>query len=553
MNSKKRLMHSVVACMLLCAPAVHAQQHVFVPPFDFPPTFSGNFGELRANHFHGGLDFKTGGAIGKPVRALADGYLSRIRVNHGSGYVLNVVFDNGYTAIYRHLSAFTGDVARRVEDLQYETESWEVDLEPRPDEYRVKAGQVIALSGNTGYSFGPHLHLDLIDTATDENVDPLPFFAHRVKDHVAPKATGLMLFPQPGRGVVNGLARSQTFAVHPDRVITAWGEIGAGIRAYDYMDGVHNRYGVHTVVLQVDGEEVFRSVVDRFAYSEHRYINSWTEGPYMKSFIAPGNRLRMLHAANGRRGLVTIDQERPYHFHYTLSDALGNTSHVRFTVQGRRSPLPQLPQREKYHFRWNRVNYLQEPGLDLLVPRGTLYDDVCLDYALQTDPHGIAHRYQLHPRPVYLHDYADLSIAPRRYPVADSTKYYLASVDRQGRLHSLGGRMQNGRLCARVRQLGTFTVAVDTVPPELTPVSPQQWGRQRRIVIRAKDTATGIHTYRGTIDGAYALFGIPNAVSGQLECRLSDRQLQKGQTHLLQLSVTDGCGNTTTEQFTFYY
>ena len=101
------------------------------------------------------------------------------------------------------------------------------------------------------------------------------------------------------------------------------------------MDGVGNRYGVHTVILEVDGEEVFRSVVDRFAYEENRYINSWTHGQYMKSFIEPGNRLRMLHASNGNRGLVEINEERPYRFVYTLSDALGNTSKSVSPYKGR--------------------------------------------------------------------------------------------------------------------------------------------------------------------------------------------------------------------------
>lgn len=280
----------------------------FIPPFDFPITFSGNFGEIRANHFHGGLDFKTGGTIGKPVRALADGYISRIRVTHGSGYVLDVAYDNGYSTINRHLSAFVGDVARRVEDLQYEKESWEVEITPEPDEYPVKAGQIIALSGNTGYSFGPHLHLDMIETATDEYIDPLPFFMNKVKDKTAPRAEGIMLFPQPGKGVVEGKQTRRAFPAHPTKPITAWGLIGAGIRAYDYMDGVQNKYGVKTVILEVDGEEVFRSTVDRFAYEENRYINSWTHGQYMKSFYRAGQPSS--HAAGIQRQSRTGGNQR---------------------------------------------------------------------------------------------------------------------------------------------------------------------------------------------------------------------------------------------------
>ena len=351
----------------------------FTPPFDFPITFSGNFGEIRANHFHGGLDFKTGGTIGKPVRALADGYISRIRVTHGSGYVLDVAYDNGYSTINRHLSAFVGDVARRVEDLQYEKESWEVEITPEPDEYPVKAGQIIALSGNTGYSFGPHLHLDMIETATDEYIDPLPFFMDKVKDKTAPRAEGIMLFPQPGKGVVEGKQTRRAFPAHPTKPIIAWGLIGAGIRAYDYMDGVQNKYGVKAVILEVDGEEVFRSTVDRFAYEENRYINSWTHGQYMKSFIEPGNRLRMLQASNGNRGLVDINEERPYRFVYTLRDALGNISKVRFTVQGQKTIIAPVEHREKYALKWDKVNYLQEPGLSLVIPRGMLYDDAYLN------------------------------------------------------------------------------------------------------------------------------------------------------------------------------
>ena len=525
----------------------------FIPPFDFPITFSGNFGEIRANHFHGGLDFKTGGTIGKPVRALADGYISRIRVTHGSGYVLDVTYDNGYSTINRHLSAFVGDIARRIEDLQYEKESWEVEITPDPDEYPVKAGQIIALSGNTGYSFGPHLHLDMIETATDEYIDPLPFFMNKVKDKTAPRAEGIMLFPQPGKGVVEGKQTRRAFPAHPTKPITAWGLIGAGIRAYDYMDGVQNKYGVKTVILEVDGEEVFRSTIDRFAYEENRYINSWTHGQYMKSFIEPGNRLRMLQASNGNRGLVEINEERPYRFVYTLSDALGNTSKVRFTVQGQKTTIAPVEHREKYALKWDKVNYLQEPGLELVIPKGMLYDDVLLNYSVRADSGDIAFTYQLNDTRIPMHNACDLRIGLRRRPVEDVTKYYVAGVTARGGKYRIGGKYEDGVMKVRIRDLGTYTVAVDTVPPVITPVNQAQWGRTGKIIFKAKDKETGINTYRGTIDGKYALFGKPNSISGNLVCELDPKHVEKGGKHVVEMTVTDGCGNRTTEQFEFVW
>ena len=525
----------------------------FTPPFDFPITFSGNFGEIRANHFHGGLDFKTGGTIGKPVRALADGYISRIRVTHGSGYVLDVAYDNGYSTINRHLSAFVGDVARRVEDLQYEKESWEVEITPEPDEYPVKAGQIIALSGNTGYSFGPHLHLDMIETATDEYIDPLPFFMNKVKDKTAPRAEGIMLFPQPGKGVVEGKQTRRAFPAHPTKPITAWGLIGAGIRAYDYMDGVQNKYGVKTVILEVDGEEVFRSTIDRFAYEENRYINSWTHGQYMKSFIEPGNRLRMLQASNGNRGLVEINEERPYRFVYTLSDALGNTSKVRFTVQGQKTTIAPVEHREKYALKWDKVNYLQEPGLELVIPKGMLYDDVLLNYSVRADSGDIAFTYQLNDTRIPMHNACDLRIGLRRRPVEDVTKYYVAGVTVRGGKYRIGGKYEDGVMKVRIRDLGTYTVAVDTVPPVITPVNQAQWGRTGKIIFKAKDKETGINTYRGMIDGKYALFGKPNSISGNLVCELDPKHVEKGGKHVVEMTVTDGCGNRTTGQFEFVW
>ena len=549
-SGKKLLLSALFSFSLFC---VKAQETTFIPPFDFPIVFSGNFGELRSNHFHGGLDFKTQGVIGKPMRALADGYISRIRVTHGSGYVLDVVYNDRYHTISRHLEAFVGDIAKRVEALQYSSESWEVDITPKRDEYPVKAGEIIALSGNTGYSFGPHLHLDVIDLQTNEYIDPLPFFKHKVNDNTAPRANGIIIFPQAGKGVLNGQTKRKTFSLEKKDSITAWGTIGVGIKAYDYMDGVHNRYGVHTVILEVDKQEVFRSVVDRYRYYENPYINSWTQGNYMKSFLDPGNHLSMLHTSNGNRGLITIDEERPYHFVYTLSDALGNTRKVRFTIYGKRSDIPQVDHRPKHIFHWNKVNYLQDPGIELLLPKGVLYDDVCLNYEVRADSGDIAFTYQLHNEYVPLHRSCDIKIGLRHRPNVDSTKLYVASVSKNGKKHSVGGKYENGYMKARIGGLATYTVAIDTIPPTITPINQQSWEKTGRIVIKPKDKETGVVKYRGTIDGKYALFGKPNSISGNLVCKLNPNHIKRGCKHTLVMTITDGCGNVTEEQFQFHW
>lgn len=525
---------------------------IFVSPFDFPLLLSGNFGELRSNHFHGGLDFKTNGTVGKPVRALADGHISNIRVTHGSGYVLEVTYDGGYRTINRHLKEFVGEVASRVKSKQYDSESWEVEIKPEPGEYPVKAGQVIARSGNTGYSFGPHLHLDVLETATGDHIDPILAFKHSIKDTTPPRVEGMALFPQPGKGVVNGQQEVQTFSPHRKERITAWGWIGAGICAYDHMEGANNRYGVHTVILEVDGKEVFRSVVNRFSPEETRMINSWTHGQYMKSFIDPGNTLRMLHAGNDFRGLVEITEERPYRLDYTLIDAFGNSSKASFTVWGKRADILPFQHREKYTLRWNKVNYLHEPGMSLVIPRGMLYDDVYLNYELRADSGDIAFTYRLHDKPVPLHARCELKIGLRRQPVKDVSKYYVAGINTRGKKYALGGSYEDGFMKTAVRELGTFTVAVDTIPPVITPLNPKQWSKNRRIVYKVKDEESGIDTYHGTIDGKYALFGIPNSIAGHLVYEIDPERVSPGK-HQLEITVTDACGNVAVKRTEFIW
>ncbi len=547
----------IIAFLLVC-PLLHAQEAKpvkFASPFDFPLYLSANFGELRANHFHGGLDFKTQGVVDKPVHCIADGYVSRITVSGGGyGNALYVTHPDGYLSVYGHLNSFAPAIARYVEQYQYDKETFAVDLAPDSARFQVRQGEVIALSGNTGFSFGPHLHMEIRDAATNEPIDPLPYYRRLIRDTRPPVARSVTFYPMQGSGVVDGAAVPKTCTVAAGAKgsclpvpVNAWGRIGVGITANDYMDGTSNTYGVRAVTLYVDTAKVFRSVVDRYSFDESRAINSWTDyatykeqGRWiMKSFVAPGNPLRLL-SADRERGVVTIDEERDYHFTYLLEDLYGNTSRYAFTVRGSRQPIPACHSAGRHLLHYDRANVVQEPGLQLTIPRGMLYEDVALNTSVHADSSAISFEYTLHDEPLPLHAACELMIGVRHLPVADTTKYYIQR--RIGtKLYSAGGRYENGWVKTTIRESGTYRVAVDTVPPHLTPVKASS---ARTLIYKVGDVGTGMKSYRGTVDGKFVLVAF-NAKNGTLTCRPDAVRVPAGR-HTFRLAVEDYCGNITT-------
>ena len=528
----------------------------YCSPFDFPLLLSANFGELRPNHFHNGLDIKTKGSVGHPIKCIADGYVVRAKVQHGGyGQAIYVAHPNGQTSVYGHIIRFAPEVEKRIRDYQYKHETFVCDLNLSSGEIPVTQGQIIAWSGNEGASGGPHLHLELRKTETDEYLNPMPYYKKWLKDTKAPVASHVALYPVGGKGVVEGsTTKKKLISVNAAaQVVHAWGEVYGGICAKDLMDNTSNIYGVHSVRLYVDDTEVFHSTTDAVLPEENRMINSFVDYDerirsrrwIMRCYKEPGNRLRMLHVGD-KRGVVTIDEERMYKFRYVLEDNFGNKRTYTMRVLGRQQSIPDKPDDYDELLMPSRLSIVQRPGLEFVMLRGYVYDETPLYLTIEDDSLGVSNRYTLDIGNKPLHGYCPIALGLKKKPLTDETKYYIEQ-EYKGWKGAVDAKMEEMWIYGKVRSQGTFSVKVDTLGPEVIPVDRQQWRSTRNVRFRVRDKESGINQYKVYVDGKFVLFGLKK---GMLIVQ-DKNKIKRGVPHQLEVIVTDRCGNETKKIFKF--
>ena len=526
-------------------------------PVNVPIALSANFGELRANHFHSGLDYKTQQVVNKPILSVADGYVSRISVSPGGyGLALYVTHqDTGHTTVYGHLNSFAENIAKYVKEQQYEKESFRVELYPEEGMFPVKQGQQIALSGNTGSSGGPHLHFEVRDTKTQDPIDPLNFFGKTVADTQKPDLRGIAFYPIAGRGVVNGSGKPLRVDVQKNnqgsplalgQTISAWGRIGVGVKAYDKMNGQHNIYGVKHVRLFVDEEQVFSQSIDRYSFSDTRMLNTlidyedWKERKsfYMRSFVTPGNTLMFYKTINN--GYIDINEERNYRMRYELEDNYGNTLVYSFVVVGKNQEIEKSADVVNY-MSYNFHNAFVDSNFVLDIPRANLYEDINYSHSRIASETYYSDIFQVHTSPVPLHGSAKMWMRLNIDTLTNKKQYGIVEVT--GRPSWVGGVYKNGGMEVSIRELGNrYAVSVDNIPPVITPVNPQTWMSNRKIEVRLRDNMSGVASFRGTINEDFVLFTHDVKSSVYTYEFDSDRLPKSGELNFV-FTVTDGASN----------
>jgi murein DD-endopeptidase MepM/ murein hydrolase activator NlpD len=541
----------------------------FSSPLNIPLELSGNFGELRPNHFHTGLDFTTHGMEGLAVLSAADGYVSRIKISPwGYGKAIYVTHPNGFTTVYGHLSKYNDAIGNFIEKKQYIAQTFEIEIFPAPGEFPVRKNEVIAWSGNTGSSGGPHLHFEIRETVSEDALNPL-LFGLPVKDNVPPEVVSLLICPATPSDIVNGqngtkripLKKSGTkyvFANVADS-ITVYGTIGFAIEAFDKETNPTGKNGVYAIRLLRSGKLIYSHKFDRMPFDKSRFINCFidykeherTNRFLMRSFLLPNNQLPVYDSLVNR-GYCVFASDSITKFTYSLSDAFGNTTTFDFKVRSLKKQPPYTDVITKpvpfvQVLLWDTTNFFEENSFTFRTPSGAFYQNEIFSVGIISDFGGIP-TVRLGDPYIPIQKECNLTLNAA-IPAAFQSKALIVKVNTRGGVSPVGGTWAGTGITAGIKEFGTYSIRLDTTAPRITPSNFDLKSKQTDLSALASikftitDNLSGIASYNGTIDGKWVLF--------QYEPKKKtiwytfDENVGKG-SHKLVLVVTDKRGNATT-------
>ena len=536
----------------------------FISPLDIPLDVSGSFGELRSNHFHSGLDLKTQQKEGLPVYAVGDGYISRIKIStYGYGKAIYITHPNGYTTVYGHLQKANGTIEDYIKKAHYAQKSFEIELFLKPNELPVKQGEVIAFSGNSGGSGGPHLHFEFRETTSEKTVNPLFFgFNKLAEDKHAPVVQSVMVYPMDST-IVNKSQRPIPVSINKQAdgsylaaKVIANGKIGFGINAFDYCTNLYNKNGLYKINAYLNGVLYYQFEIEKFAFDESRYINNFIDYEHFK---ASNQRVQKLfhHSpyplsvlkSNKNNGIINTQPNTNYNFRIELYDFHENKTVITIPIEFGVQPvsLTKKEQKTPYFLKAKNEHNYSKDNISVYIPENTFYDDFYLDFDVKDNV------LTLHNSSVPVHKNMTITFDNVQGLTEEQLqKSFIASVSGPSLSYNKSTR-KGTTFKTYTKNLGKFKIAQDSIPPRIYNVNfveGKNLKNQSTLSVFISDNLSGIDSYNAYLNGEWILMEYDYKTK-KLVHQLSDGKFKEGRNDF-KVIVIDNMQNSTTFESYFF-
>lgn len=561
-------LHKVVASFLLSFIYIHINAQLFAPK-NYPQGYFGwpliatkalaaNFGELRPNHYHMGLDCKTDQRQNVPVLAAADGYIAKVKIEpYGFGRAIYINHPNGLTTLYAHLNDFNPALEKYIKEQQYKLKSWKIFLDIPATLFPVHKGDLIAYSGNTGGSQGPHLHFEIRDTKSDKVLNP-SLFGFPIPDNVPPVIQRLALY---NRNISTYEQSPKMFAVKkikgeyitsPEVIVCNTNKLSFAISTFDTYTGSSNKNGIYEAILYDNDTPVSGFQIDSISYDETRYVNAHIDhklrgsgGPFVEHLSRLPGYTNSIYKSTGTDGVLTLDNDAVHAIKIIVKDADGNASTLSFSIQRGSVAAAEPAAAKQKDFLPGYVNVFENSSISFYLPENALYDSIRFRYS-EIPAAGGYTVYQLHNSTVPVQGYFPVKIRAAS-PLPGKMVMHRFS---NGRDDYAKAEFEKGWYKTSFREFGSFQLLIDTIPPLISPAGFKEGmncAKLNRLAFVITDNTEEIKNFTATLDGNWLRFSNDK---GRVFIYQFDEMCPPGE-HELKIIAEDQVGNVTEKKYHF--